>query len=58
VEAVLERLGRVPVGHAAGELVRSEEAEPDRQLATQIGPSARQDPAAGCNESAHGNYQF
>ena len=34
----------LPVGQAACELVGEEEAEPDRNLATQVRPTARQVP--------------
>ena len=37
-EPVLERPRRVAVGDAAGELVEEEEAEPDRELAPEVGP--------------------
>ena len=52
--AVRERnRGRLPVGDAACELVEHGEAEPDRQLATQIRPTARQVPAARCDHRGH-----
>jgi hypothetical protein len=47
VQAVLERLRRVAVCDPARDLVRGEEAEPDRQLATEICVAAWEDAAAG-----------
>ena len=52
-DPVCERLRGIPVGEAANELVEDEEAEPDRKLTTEIGPSARQMPAPGCNHRRH-----
>ena len=39
-EAVLEGPGGVPVGDAADDLIREQEAEPDRQLHAEVAPAA------------------
>ncbi len=41
-EPVLEGAGRVAIGDPAGDLVEREEAEPDRELAPEVGPSPGQ----------------
>ncbi len=44
---------RLPVGDAARDLVEHGEAEPDRELAPKIRPTARQMPAARCDHRGH-----
>ena len=40
-QAVLERARRVAVGDAPNDLIREQEAEPDRELHAEVAPSAR-----------------
>jgi len=47
LQAVLECAWRVPVGDPAGDLVRSQETEPDRELAPEVRPPTGQDSTAG-----------
>ena len=54
VEPVGERLRRIAVGQAAGELVDEQEAEPDDELAEEVLPAPRQIAAADASDSRHG----
>jgi hypothetical protein len=47
VQAVLEGARRVAVGDSTGDLIGAEEAEPDCELAAEIGPPTGQDSTAG-----------
>ena len=51
--AVRECSARVAVGDAARKLIEHGEAEPDADLPSQVAPSPRQVPAAGCNHRGH-----
>ena len=53
VVAVRERLRGVAVGEPACELIEDGEAEPDRQLATEVRPPTRQMTPPGCDHGGH-----
>jgi hypothetical protein len=57
-EAVRERLRRVAVGDAADNLVGEHEPEPDRELADEIRPPARQEAILGGGARGHPYAQF
>ena len=52
-QPVLERLRRVVVGETSGDLVRGQEAEPDRDLQHEVRVAARQVPSSHSHHGRH-----
>jgi hypothetical protein len=54
---VCERFGRPAVRETSGDLVRDDEAEPDRKLAQEVAASARESEGPGRRRSSHRGFE-